>query len=183
MHRSARLFFSLLPLAALFFTACSSSRVPSASAPAPSLGTVSSSPGSPSNVQPVVVEGANFRYVERAITSATAEAAPYWLTGFDNSGRARVLPTDNQGVALVLQAPVAVPKLVIESQKDSQDRIHIRILNRGARALKLEISCSTRSVPIRRHATIDVPIKAVSMLDLAIDAPSADREKLVILVR
>ncbi|TAG27749.1 MAG: hypothetical protein EAZ36_06535 [Verrucomicrobia bacterium] len=169
---------ALLPLVTLFLSACSSPRMTFPSAP-----TASASRGAAAE-QAVVIEGENFRYVERAIAGVASEnERPYWLTGFDNSGRERVLPANNQGVALVLQAPVGVPKLVVESQKASRDRIHLRITNRGAYPLELEIACLTRTPPIRRHAVVEVPIKAMSMLDLAIDTPAADRDNLVILVR
>lgn len=170
----------LLPAAALLVSACTTPRSPSASPVAP----VAAVPTATAVGQPVVIEGPNYRYVERPIAGAASETeAPYWLTGFDNSGRERVLPSDNQGVALVLQAPVGVPKLMVEAQNRNNDRIHIRILNRGAYPLDLEIACLTRTPPIRRHAVVEVPIKAVSMLDLAFDTPASDRANLVIRVR
>ena len=110
--------------------------------------------------EPVIHEGPNYRYVERAITAVDAEKAPpYWLTGFDNSGRERVLPIDNQGVALVLQAPVGVPKLLVEEKNAHDDRIHLRIVNRGPVPLELDVTCLSRTPPIHRHAVVIRPIR------------------------
>jgi len=141
-------------------------------------------PPPPVVLAPVIHEGPNYRYVERAIVNTASEQqAPYWLTGFDNSGRERVLPADNQGVALVLQAPVGVPKLLVEDLGHDSDRIHVRIVNRGDTPLNLDVACVNRTPPVRRHASVEFPIGARSMIDLALDTPSHDRSNLLLRVR
>ncbi|MBC8009017.1 MAG: hypothetical protein H7067_02845 [Burkholderiales bacterium] len=168
-------------LGSLLLGACATAPKP---APAP-VTPVSVAPApAAAPLQPVVHEGPNYRYVERVITTVEAmEAPPYWLTGFDNSGRERVLPTDNQGVALVLQAPVGVPKLLVEEKNADDDRIHLRIVNRGPAALELDVACLTRTPPIRRHAVVIFKIGARSMIDLALDTPAKDRGNLIVRVR
>ena len=169
----------LLSLGALLLGAC-------ATPPRPVTVVVKPVPPSPPPVtpEPVIHEGPNYRYVERAIVNAESEQqTPYWLTGFDNSGRERVLPADNQGVALVLQAPVGVPKLLVEDLGHDSDRIHVRIVNRGDAPLNLDVAYLNRTPPIRRHANVDFPIGARSMIDLALDTPSRDRANLLLRVR
>ncbi len=187
LHGDTLFSMSLLPrfplialsLGALFLGACSTPPKPAPVAivrPAPTP--------PPAPIVPVVHEGPNYRYVERAIVNAESEQqAPYWLTGFDNSGRERVLPADNQGVALVLQAPVGVPKLLIEDLGHNSDRIHVRIVNRGDAPLTLDVACLNRTPPIKRHANVGFPIGARSMIDLALDTPSRERSNLILRVR
>lgn len=181
---TSRRFPLLVTLASLLLGACATpprgdTALPGAtnSTPAP----VVSGPAAPA---PVVHEGQNYRYVQRRLADvATENDAPYWLTSFDNAGRERVLPANNQGVALVLQAPVGVPKLVIEETAPGADRIHLRIINRGDLGIDLEIACLTRTTPVRRYARVDLPIGALSMIDLALDTPASDRSNLLIRVR
>ena len=168
-----------LSLGALLFGACAT-----APRPAPPVAKPPPPPPPPVVLVPVIHEGPHYRYVERALVNAESEQqTPYWLTGFDNSGRERVLPADNQGVALVLQAPVGVPKLLIEDLGHDSDRIHVRIVNRGDAPLNLDVACLNRTPPIRRHANVEFPIGARSMIDLALDTPSRDRSNLILRVR
>lgn len=169
-----------LLLGSLFLGACSTPRktAPAPATPAPkSVSPIAAT-------EPVIHEGPNYRYVERVITTVEAEQAPpYWLTSFDNNGRERVLPTDNQGVALVLQAPVGVPKLLVEEKNADDDRIHLRIVNRGPAPLELDVTCLNRNPPMRRHAVVIFDIGARSMIDLALDTPAKDRGNLLVRVR
>ena len=169
-----------LLLGALFLGACATAPKPAPVAPqqpAPAPAPVVAR-------EPVIHEGPNYRYVERAIATVDPEQAPpYWLTGFDNSGRERVLPIDNQGVALVLQAPVGVPKLLVEEKNSHDDRIHLRIVNRGPVPLALDVTCLSRTPPVHRHAVVVFDIGARSMIDLALDTPATDRGNLLVRVR
>jgi hypothetical protein len=181
MRNPARLSSSVLALSALLLGACATQPVPPpAAGPAkPQSPSVAATPA-----PPVVIEGKNFRYIERAINTIDSDKeAPYWLTGFNNSGRQRVLPTDNQGIALVLQAPVGVPKLVVEDLGERSDRIHLRIVNRGDFGFGIEVACVTRIPPYRRHAGVEMRIGANSIIDLALDTPSAERPNLLVRIR
>lgn len=182
---TSRRLLPLLALSSLLLGACATPpRRDTALVGAANTATPTAATSAPSAPAPVVHEGQNYRYVQRRLADVAAEnEAPYWLTSFDNAGRERVLPANNQGVALVLQAPVGVPKLVLEEKAPGADRIHLRIINRGDIGMDLEIACLTRTTPVRRYARVDVPIGGLSMIDLALDTPASDRSNLLIRVR
>lgn len=169
-----------ISLGALLLGACTTPPKPApvATTPAKTAPTVAAP------AAPVVHEGPNYRYVERAVIGNAAEQqAPYWLTGFNNTGRERVLPADNQGVALVLQAPVGVPKLLVEDKGQNADRIHVRIVNRGDFPLDLAVTCFTRTIPVNYYADVPITVGAHRMIDLALDTPSRERANLLLRVR
>ncbi len=171
----------LVPLlSALLLGACASA--PRPAPPAPPAPVVAPTPAPRPAI--VVHEGTNYRYVERPVATVEAEQAPpFWLTSFDNVGRIPVLPLNNQGVALVLQAPVGVPKLLVEEASSSADRVHVRIVNRGENGLGLEITCLNRNPPNRNHANVILRIGPLSMIDLVLDTPSKERNNLMLRVR
>jgi hypothetical protein len=184
MHKYHPYIF-VLPLlgAALFWSGCSTVTKIEQVEPSVAVAKVS-----PTLWEPIIVEGVNYRYVKRqlGLVDTSETQAPYWLTDLDNTERerVRVLPDNNYGVALVLQAAVAVPKLLIQSVTAKEDLVHVRIVNRSEQETRIQVSCTTRDEPSEQRALIpNLDMGPRSMIDLALNTHSRDRGNLLLRVR
>jgi len=135
-------------------------------------------------VADIIVKKDNFRYVHRRLDGKdTEQAPPYWLTHYKDTGRIHVLPPNNQGVALMLHAKVAIPKIIMEEGDNGIDHLHLRIVNRKEEDFEIQVVCMSRNPPLRQYVAAPIHISASSMVDLSIDTPSDQRNSLMVRVR